>query len=338
MGTASVSGDWVTLRAMIRTMLLTPSNGELLHGDEALIDSWDSDGESLLWIDLAGNAADVERELLESRFGLHPLAVQDALRERHPPKLEEFDASLFLLLKGLRGDAGEFEFGTIQLAAFLGNRFLLTRRSGESPSTEQLWSEVFADPAIMAGGLKLVLLRLCRIMVGRYLHKVLALEGRLAEIEEEMLERPNDELLAELVGYKTSLNKYRRVFLYHTQIFEELRSTPPAIFASSHSHEINDVYEQQERVASLAGLYYEIAADLIDGYISVASHRLNNIVRVLTIITVVFVPLSFLAGVYGMNFEHMPELRSRFGYFTLLGIMATIASALLIFFRRKHWL
>ena len=309
---------------MIRTLLYFPSDGQLQQGDEALLERWRDSPDAFL--------------LMENGLGLHPLAVQDALRDRHPPKLEEFGDTVFLLFKALRGGAGEFEFGTIQLAAFLGRRFLLTRRSGESPSTDQLWRETIKKPEMMAEGLDLLLLRLCRIMVGRYLRKILALETRLAEIEEEMLERPNDELLAELVSYKTSLNKYRRVFLYHTQIFDDLRDAAPLAIGAQRMHEINDVYEQQERVASLAALYYEIAADLIDGYISVASHRLNNIVRVLTIITVVFVPLSFLAGIYGMNFENMPELRSRSGYYILLSIMITIAATLLVFFRRKRWL
>jgi len=323
---------------MIRTLLYDPANDNLQEGGGELISTWEQDPSLLLWVDLADNAHEVDREIMVERFALHPLAVQDALRQRHPPKLEGFGGYTFLLLKALRGSASEFEFGTIQLGAFLGKRFLLTRRSGSSPSTDQLWGEVSSGPRMMKKGLDAILVRLCRVMVGRYLSKVLALEDRLAEIEEDMLERPNDELLAELVSYKTSLNKYRRVFLYHTQIFATLRTDRPDTFDDSLNHEINDVYEQQERVASLASLYYEIAEDLIDGYISVASHRLNNIVRVLTIITVVFVPLSFLAGIYGMNFENMPELHSQFGYFVLLSIMVTIASTLLYVFRKKNWL
>lgn len=101
---------------------------------------------------------------------------------------------------------------------------------------------------------------------------------------------------------------------------------------------MTDVYEQQDRLDSLCTLYYQLASDLIEGYISVSSHRLNQIMRVLTIITAIFVPLSFLAGVYGMNFDHMPELHSRRGYITLLGIMGFTATVLLLTFRRKRWL
>jgi magnesium transporter len=98
------------------------------------------------------------------------------------------------------------------------------------------------------------------------------------------------------------------------------------------------VFEQQERVNSLTTLYYELASDLIDSYISIASHRLNQVMKILTIITAVFIPLGFLAGIYGMNFENMPELHSRNGYFILLGVMASIVLLLLFVFRKIRWL
>jgi magnesium transporter len=97
------------------------------------------------------------------------------------------------------------------------------------------------------------------------------------------------------------------------------------------------VYEHLERSLSLAALYYELASDLMDGYITLASHRLNQIVKTLTIVTTVFVPLSFVAGVYGMNFEYMPELRLHYGYFAVLGLMVTTAGGALFAMYRQGW-
>ena len=122
------------------------------------------------------------------------------------------------------------------------------------------------------------------------------------------------------------------------QIFSKLSAHQPPGISAERQHEINDVYENQERANSLSSLYYELASDLIDGYISLASHRLNNIIKILTIVTTIFVPLGFLAGIYGMNFEYMPELHSRSGYFILLGVMATIVTVLLLVFRRRRWI
>jgi magnesium transporter len=152
------------------------------------------------------------------------------------------------------------------------------------------------------------------------------------------MENPDDTILAELLGYKTELKKFRRVFLYHEQMFRELRSRSFPALGADIAHQVTDVYEQQERAGSLAGLYYEMASDMADGYISVASHHLNQIMKILTVVMSIFIPLSFLAGIYGMNFEYMPELHSRSGYFILLGVMGAIALLLISLFRRKRWL
>ena len=153
-----------------------------------------------------------------------------------------------------------------------------------------------------------------------------------------MFERPNDSILSELVSYQTHLRKMIRFLSYHKQIFDsdDLKGLPGT--DKDYIHEQKDVYEHSERGFSLASLYYQNASDLIDGYISLASHRLNQIMKVLTIITVIFVPLSFIAGIYGMNFENMPELKSKSGYFILLGSMFLIATTLLFAFKRKKWL
>ncbi|MCK7592265.1 magnesium/cobalt transporter CorA [Pseudomarimonas salicorniae] len=323
---------------MIRTVLFRRHDQSLVFGGEELIAQWQAEPDSLLWADFFEHDPEQERQLLLQRFGLHKLAIQDAQRDRHQPKIETFPDYVFILLKGLGPDTGSFEFGTIQIALFIGQRFLVTRHSGPSSSIERLLAEVKEDPATCAAGPDAMALRLSRISVDRYVQRLMTLEPRLEVLEQEITENPNDELLSELTGYKTDLRKFRRVLLYHVQVFDELRQHPPAQVRADHVHEIRDVFENQERASSLATLYYEVATDLSEGYISLASHRLNNIMKVLTIVTVVFVPLSFLAGVYGMNFENMPELNSRFGYFVLLGLMAAIAVTLLYVFRRRKWL
>ena len=153
-----------------------------------------------------------------------------------------------------------------------------------------------------------------------------------------MIAHPNDTLLAELVRHKANLKKLRRILSYHVQLFQTIKTALPAGIREELRHELPDVYEHLERTMSFAALYYELASDLMDGYITMASHRLNHIVKILTIVTTVFVPLSFLAGIYGMNFSYMPELQTRYGYFVLLGVMATTATVLLLTLRWKGWI
>ncbi len=323
---------------MIRAILYRPGTRDSLSGGEELFLQWREQPDAILWADFFDNDPDAECRTLVDSFGLHPLAIQDAQRRRHQPKLEAFGDHLLILLKGLGPDSEEFEFETIQIAMFVGERFLVTRHSGPSPSIDRLWEQVGQDPSPFANGPDALAMRLSRISVDRYLAKLLTLEPRLEDIEQDIVTSPHDEILADLMGYKTDLRKFRRVLLYHVQIFLELMKDPPPQIRAARVHEVKDVYEHQERASSLATLYYEVATDLIEGYISLASHKLNNIMKILTIVTAIFVPLSFLAGVYGMNFEYMPELKSRLGYFVLLGVMTAIATVLLLVFRKKRWL
>lgn len=319
-------------------MLYETPDAPLVVGGRELVERWKADERALIWLDLGDEPAGEAGSLLREDFGLHPLAVQDALRERHPPKLEHFGDYTFLLLRGLSAESKDTDFSTIQLALFVGRRFLVTRHSADSSSTNQLWREAQENAGRLAAGPAVLALLLCRIMVDRYLGILLALEPRLEELEDEILSSPRDELLGELAGYKSSLKKLRRIFAYHQQVFSALRNGDYPLFGTEIVHELNDVYEHQERAVSLSGLYYELAVDLVESYISLASHHLNQIMKVLTIITAIFVPLSFLAGLYGMNFENIPELHARSGYFILLGVMAGIAVTLLALFRKKRWL
>ena len=318
--------------------LITPAHGEVLSGGWELLDAWRQQPETVVWVDIDGALSASDQGQLEARFGLHPLALQDAARDRHPPKFEAFNDHSFLLFKGLSAASQGSDCGTIQLAVFAGERFLVTRHSGESPSVQRLARELQPGDPRWSRSAGAMAVRLSRLIVERYLNVLLALEPRLEELEGTLLTTGDDAVLAELIGYKTDLTRLRRFLHYHVDVIRDLQNGENPGFDTDLQHEIKDVFEQQERAASLGDLYYQQAADLIDGYISVSSHRLNQIMRILTIITAVFVPLSFLAGIYGMNFENMPELHSRWGYFTLLGVMGLVAATLLLTFRHKKWL
>ncbi len=323
---------------MIRVLHYNKSSNEVVAGGEELVAAWRQNADTSLWVDISGESADVEARFLRETFGIHPLAIKDAQRIRHPPKIEAFDNYTFILLKVPDSDSAGLKFSTTQLTLFIGERFLITRSSSQLSIIDRLYEQVSSSPGLLGAGSAALALRLSRMVVDRYLKIMLSLEPRLEELEAEIMQHPEDSVLAELLSYKTELKKYRRVFLYHQQVFGELKSGAFPAIDENRTHEIIDVYEQQERTGSLASLYYEMVSDLAEGYISIASHRLNQIMKVLTVVMAIFVPLSFLAGIYGMNFENMPELHSRNGYFILLGLMLSIVTVLIVIFRKKRWL
>jgi magnesium transporter len=322
---------------VIRACLYDPARKALTEGGAELIETWEGAPASTIWVVVEEETEEAEGALLRQRFGIHPLAIADALRQRHPPKIEPFKESTFILLKGLDANTTSLDFGTIQLSLFVGARFLVTRSSGHSVSTAAVRAELVSGELPPDSTPAALALRLCRTVADRFMPLLLSVEKRLEEMEAEMLERPSDTLLAELVRQKSDLKRMLRILQYHTQVFSAACEQPPAQF-EGYKHEMTDVQEQLERHLSLARLYYELTDDLMNGYLSLSAHRLNQIMQTLTIVTVIFVPITFMAGIYGMNFEYIPELAFQGGYFVLLGAMLTVVVGILAFFRHRGWL
>ena len=321
---------------MIRTLLHDPATSALRQGGAELIDEWVRMPSTSIWVIIEHEPVESETQLLR-RFGIHQLAITDALRTRHPPKIEPFKDNTFILLKGLDATSTSLDFGTIQLSLFLGERFLVTRSSAHSVSTETVHDAMIAGEIAPDTAPAALALRLCRTVADRFLPLLMSVERRLEEMEAEMLEQPSDDLLAELVRQKGDLKQMLRVLQYHAQVFSFARAQTPAQL-QGYDHELTDVQEQLDRHLSLARLYYEMTDDLMSGYLSLSAHRLNQIMQTLTIVTVVFVPITFMAGIYGMNFAYMPELEYRPAYFMLLGTMLVVVTAILVVFYQRGWL
>lgn len=135
---------------MIRSVLYLPAEDRLREGGAELIDVWEREPASTIWVALEAEPVDAERAVLAGRFGIHRLAITDALRERHPPKIEPFTGNTFILLRGLDATSTSLEFGTIQLSIFVGDRFLVTRNSGRSVSTDEVMAALLAATSLRA--------------------------------------------------------------------------------------------------------------------------------------------------------------------------------------------
>jgi magnesium transporter len=319
-------------------MLLTLClGGKVQQGGRELLEQWRTQDESWLWIDLQDEDPAAEKTFLCNELGLDAFAVAEAQRRRHPPGFSSQPDYIYLLAKPLTSDSEDLDFSTLQLAIFAAPRLLVTRHSEHSRFISILHKRLMSEGCKGESPISLTA-AIARRITERYGQILLNLEARLDEIEDLLFEKRGDELMRELVAYNTALRKMRRILAYHTNAFELMRNHfDPANPAHTHE-EFNDIHSQMQRFYSLAEMYQNVINDLIEGYISLNAHHLNQIMKVLTIVTVIFVPLTLLVGVYGMNFEYIPELKSRYGYFILLSVMFLIASGLLYLFRRVRWL
>jgi len=323
---------------MIKTILHNSKTGKTIYGNEELLTEWANNPELWIWADFDNEEQEQERALFLEIFGLDSLVINDAQRERHQPKLEVFDDYFFLLVNGLDPISADIDFKTIQMAFFISERFLITRRNVESVSIDNVWQEAKNGNLDMSRGSTHTAYRILRRVTDRYTKLVEGIQSGLDEMEQEMFENPRDALLEDLISYGRNLKRLRRIFNYHEDLFARLKRKGHPFVDKQNRHEFIDVFEHTERLASLTTLYKELADDLMNGYISISSHRLNQIMKVLTVVTTIFLPLTLMVGIYGMNFDYIPELKVENAYFILLGIMLGIVISLLLLFRKIKWL
>ena len=319
---------------MIFTLCL---NGEIREGGRELLAEWRSQQASWLWIDLQDEPAAAETDLLCNELALDTHAVAEAQRLRHPPGFDAFPDHIYLLLKSLTAETEDLEFATQQMAVFAADRLLVTRHNQYSHFLN-LQHERLREHGCDGDSPLGFVAAIARRVAERYGRILLDLERRLDEVEDQLFDSRTDGLMEELVGYNTALRKMRRILGYHTHAFKALRDHFDRTQAEYWYDEFEDIHSVMERFHSMSDMYQNVINDLIEGYISLNAHQLNQIMKVLTIVTVVFVPLTLLVGIYGMNFEYIPELKSDHGYFVLLGVMVAIAAGLLLLFKRVRWL
>lgn len=308
------------------------------YGDEALIDTWRENSNTFLWVDIESHDKEAEAQLLKD-LGCHSLAIIDTQRDRHPPKIELFKNYIYMLYRGIYQPNEELLFEHLQINMFVSTNILITSHAKKSLSIDHLFNRdgenyLAKSPITLA-------LRLFHYSCGIYLQKLFEFEEKLELLEDQFQLGGDDKMMQEIILYQSRLTKLKRTFNYHSNIGSELKtlvSDETPIINQAELHTVIDVHERIERLLSLAQMHYDICSDLVNGYLSVSSHQLNATMRVLTVITAVFIPLGFLAGIYGMNFEYMPELKEQHGYFYLLGFMLFISISLMIFFKKKKWL
>jgi len=313
-------------------------DGRIKHGGQELVAYWQAHVDSFIWLDIEGEAPEAEEHMLLG-LGCHPLAVEDVQRFRHPPKTETFAQHTLVLYRGITQFNDDLTIEQQTIALFAMERGLISVHAKPSTAIDFWWDEV-----VPAGLLRSPGFLACRIMhysVGRYVDKVLEFEPRLTELEDSMQDHPSDDVMKELIAYKSRLRKLKRIFSYHEKLVNNLLKNTPIKLVEEEGeieHALQDLYERCERLTSLTTMYFDLCGDLIEGYLSISSHNLNKTMQFLTVITAILGPLTIVVGVYGMNFDFMPELHWRFGYAFVWGLMLSIVGFSFWFFRRRRWL
>jgi len=320
-------------------VLVCKSEGGLEKGGAELLDRQWPEG-TLVWADLEGFDPSHERKLVEWNY--HPLAVEDTFTLQHQPKVEIYGDHLFVIVRGIDFNAQRDEatdtLRTLKMAAFLSKDRLVTVHRAPLRSVEAVRQRLFEADRVPPGGLGQILYLICDEMMDLYFPVVDAIGEQIEKLEIDVVQDAQKEHLERVLALRRKLSTLRRSMLPHRQVFSHLGSSRNDFYDDNGALNFRDVLENVLRLADVIDQQRDLLVNVKDTYLSVISQRTNDVMRVLTVFSAIVLPLSLIAGVYGMNFENMPELHSKWGYFFVLGSMIAIAGSMIAWFRRRGWL
>jgi magnesium transporter len=295
-------------------------------------------GTGTLWLDLVGLHNPILLEKLGQAFALHPLLMEDVLNTEQRPKFEDYDDYLFVVLKRLRYDRAAGQVTQEQVSLVLGNGFVLSFQEFHSNLFDPVRQRIHAARGRLRGlGPDALLHALMDSVVDEYFSLLEQLGEEIERLETQILDRPSPISMRTLHRLKRELMAVRRSVWPLREVIGGLERLESPLLKPGLDLYLRDVYDHTVHVIDTVESYRDMLAGMLDVYLSALSNRMNEIMKVLTIISTIFIPLTFLAGVYGMNFRYMPELEWHWGYFAVLGVMLAVAIGLMLFFRRKHW-
>lgn len=297
------------------------------------------DRHSVRWVDLDGiQDVEVFKEL-GTAYGLHSLVMEDVLNPEIRPKIEFFDDYVFIVCKMLSYDNRRKEVNIEQVSFVLGNHYLLSLQETPGDVFDPVRERIRTNGSrIRRGGADFLLYSLLDIIIDNYFVVLEKIGEQLEDLEEEIIRAPSRRSLAMLYRLKRELIFVRKAVWPIREVINTLYQGETRLVAKDTLKYMRDAYDHTIQVIDTLESYRDVSAGLLDIYLSGMSNRTNDTMKVLTIISTIFMPLTFIAGIYGMNFDNMPELHWKYGYYEVLGVMLIISLVMIGWFRRKGWL
>ncbi len=305
---------------------------ELIHDD---LTSLEVHPDRIDWVHVEGGT-DAELDQLAEKFGMHRLVREDIGGNKQRPKVEEYGEHVFVVARIPGEGPGD---PTLQVSFFLGDAFLLSFCQQPTNCFDGVLTRIEqGGPRIRRFGADYLMYALIDAVIDAYFPIADTIAEGAEEIERVILAGADDELLVDLLATKRHLRMIRQVLAGHREALRVLSRDELTPVSDTARVYLRDCHDHCIRILELMEGLRDQTSDLVDFYLSQASHRMNEVMKVLTIIATIFIPLGFLAGLYGMNFENMPELKQPWGYPGLLTLMFLVVAGMLTYFRRRGWL
>lgn len=330
---------------MYETFLYNPASGmncgklNATQMKEAL-----NDASSLLWMDLQ-DIDDEDIDILTSVFNIHPLTIEDFIMPNARPKIENFGDYLYLIMFALESNPTNQKNGThrekintVELDFCLGRNFLITFHNAPISGLTACGDRVRKQSPTMMHGADMLLYSILDTCVDTYFPIITEFDNMVDEMSDELFKEPSQKTLKRIYMIKNEILHLRRAIGPQADVASLIVRGDFPLIAQSNIIYFRNIYDNLVRLNDVIGASRDVITGAMEAYVSIVSNRLNEIMKTLTVITTIMMPLTLIASIYGMNFKHMPELESKFGYPFVLSLMVVLTSSMLIFFKRRKWL
>lgn len=286
------------------------------------------------WVDF-NEPTDEEIKHLADTFHFHPLAIEDCLHRFQRPKLDYYEDYTFYISHMVREENKEITKTEIDF--FVSKKFIVTFHRSPALEVKQVWNHITTQENLEKWDPFYVFYRTLDNIVDNYFPLIYKIEDKLDEIEENSRNESMSSLMEELFDARSMLLNLRHTIDPMRDLLYRMLNSHRLDGILKKREYFSDIYDHLLKLSEMIMSNREVTADIRDSYLSLNSHQTNNVMKLLTIMTSIFSPLTFIVGIYGMNFENMPELSWKYGYFLSLGIMGILGGSMYLWFKKKGW-
>ncbi len=291
---------------------------------------------TLIWLDLEHPTA-TEVALLHDEFGFHPLAIEDAIQTHERPKIETYPGYYLIIFYSVEYDADKRILNFLPITLFVGVNYLVSIRTGPVRHVQQTLARWQGNGYVPGYQISSILYALIDAIVDDYFIVLDIIGEQIDDVEDAIFQRGRQEIAGEIFTLKKDLLLLRRIVAPERDILNVLLRQEVRIFQPRELNYVRDVYDHLVRITESIDLYRDLLSSALDSYLSLQGNQLNQLVKVLTLWSIILMACSLVAGIYGMNFVLMPELEQPWGYPFALSLMIVIAGSLAIYFKRRRW-
>jgi len=291
-----------------------------------------------VWVDVC-KLPQKDIQFLEKHFSFHPLAIEDCMTAIQRPKIDTYNGYLFIVLHAAILAPHKDKATSLELDTFIGENYVVTVHLKPIDSVSSTWARCLKNPGIMSRGAGYLFYFIADALVDNYFPILGKLDKEIQKAEDIVFKEENHKVPNKIFDLKENVLILRRMLGPQRETMNFIaRGGYQPIIPADLSIYFRDVSDLLARINDNLDTYRDMLTSAMDGYVSATSNRMNEIMKVLTIIATIMMPLTLITGIYGMNFRFMPEIGWQYGYFAVIGIMLAIAAGMLLFFKKKKWL